>query len=118
MSTDKNTAVTVVSGASNGIGRAIAEALLAQQIPVVNLDYQLPTWSHPLLTSYQADLTREDSTRQAAQDIAARHNVTALVNNAGATRPGTIDTATSAQLDDVVGVLPSGAPPRVERTQL
>lgn len=104
MSLDKNTAVTVVSGASNGIGRAIAEALLAQQIPVVNLDYVLPTWQHPLLTSYQADLTREDSTRQAAQDIAARHNVTALVNNAGATRPGTIDTATTAQLDDVVGL--------------
>ena len=104
MSIDKNTAVTVVTGASNGIGRAIAEAVLAQQIPVVNLDYVLPTWQHPLLTSYQADLTREDSTRQAALDIAARHNVTALVNNAGATRPGTIDTATAAQLDDVVGL--------------
>ena len=101
---DSNTPVTVVSGASNGIGRAIAEALLEEGRAVVNLDYALPDWSHPLLQSFQADLTNEAATRQAAQDIAARFNVTALVNNAGATRPGTIDTATTGQLDDVVGL--------------
>ena len=104
MSMDSNTPVTVVSGASNGIGRAIAEALLGQGRAVVNLDYAPPDWSHPLLQSFQADLTNEAATRQAAQDIAARFNVTALVNNAGATRPGTIDTATTGQLDDVVGL--------------
>ena len=98
------TPVTVVTGASNGIGRAIAEAVLAQGHAVVNLDYVLPTWSHPLLTSYQGDLTDEASTRERAAEIAAKHQVTALVNNAGATRPGTIDTATTQQLDDVVGL--------------
>lgn len=104
MNIEKTTPVTVVTGASNGIGRAIAEMLLAQGRRVVNLDYALPDWSHPLLTSLQADLTSEAAARQAGQDIAARFNVTALVNNAGATRPGTIDTATTAQLDDVVGL--------------
>lgn len=98
------TPVTVITGASNGIGRAIAEAVLAQGHAVVNLDYVLPSWSHPQLTSYQGDLTDEASTRERATEIAAIHNVTALVNNAGATRPGTIDTATTAQLDDVVGL--------------
>lgn len=101
---DTRTPVTVITGASNGIGRAIAEAVLAQGRAVVNLDYVLPTWSHPLLTSYQGDLTDEASTRERAAEMAAQHNVTALVNNAGATRPGTIDTATTQQLDDVVGL--------------
>lgn len=104
MSIGKNEPVTVVSGASNGIGRAVAEALLDAGRAVVNVDHALPAWDHPRLQSFQADLTHEAATRQVARDIADRFNVTALVNNAGATRPGTIDTATTGQLDDVVGL--------------
>lgn len=96
--------VTLVTGGSAGIGRAVCEALLAQGGSVVNLDYAKPDWSHPKLASFQADLTQEAATREAAQRITSAYRVTALVNNAGATRPGTIETQTLADLDYVVAL--------------
>lgn len=96
--------VTLVTGASAGIGRAIAEGLLAQGQHVVNIDYNAPNWSHPNLVSFQADLTDAAKTQAVAAQVAAQFNVTALVNNAGATRPGTIDKASLADLDYVVSL--------------
>jgi len=95
---------TLVTGGSSGIGRAICEALLVQGRPVVNLDYRLPDWSHPGLASFQVDLSSEADTRARAEQVTREFAVTALVNNAGATRPGTIDTATVADLDYVVAL--------------
>jgi NAD(P)-dependent dehydrogenase (short-subunit alcohol dehydrogenase family) len=92
---------TLVTGGSAGIGRAICEMLLAQGRRVVNLDYRQPDWSHPQLVTFQADLTNASTTREVAAEIAQAFDVVALVNNAGATRPGTIDTQT---VDDLAYV--------------
>lgn len=95
---------TLVTGASSGIGRAIAQMLLEQGRTVVNLDHQRPDWSHPNLHSLQGDLTSEADTRERGAQIARDFDVTALVNNAGATRPGTVDTQTVADLDYVMAL--------------
>lgn len=94
----------VLTGASNGIGQAIASALLAQGRPVVNLDAVEPDWKHPLLTSYQVDLSQEAAVAECAARIAREFDVTGLVNNAGTTRPGTIHSQTAADLDFIVGL--------------
>ncbi len=89
---------TLVTGGSAGIGRAICESLLAQGRTVVNLDYQRPAWAHERLVSFQADLSSEAQTQERAAEISRAFDITALVNNAGATRPGSVDTQTAADL--------------------
>jgi 3-oxoacyl-[acyl-carrier protein] reductase len=95
---------TLVTGGSTGIGRAIADMLLAKGRHVVNIDHRLPDWSHPRLHSFQADLTQAAATRDAGEQVAREFDITALVNNAGATRPGTIDTQTVDDLDYVMAL--------------
>jgi 3-oxoacyl-[acyl-carrier protein] reductase len=89
---------TAITGASSGIGRAIAEMLLAQGRHVINIDYRRPDWSHAHLHSFEADLTQAAATREVGARAAGEFDVTALVNNAGATRPGTIETQTAEDL--------------------
>ncbi|KAG1180830.1 hypothetical protein G6F35_016094 [Rhizopus arrhizus] len=91
----------LVTGGSAGIGAAIIRMLLEAGHKVVNIDYRLPENPPAGLVSYQADLTDEARTKEVAGEVTAAYNIVGLVNNAGATRPGTADTATLADLDYV-----------------
>jgi 3-oxoacyl-[acyl-carrier protein] reductase len=98
MNTSYSNICCVVTGGSNGIGRAIVQDLAEKGATVINVDRELPDWSLDRVHHYQADLTNAHDTARVAHDISQRHQVTALVNNVGATRPGSVSGATAEDL--------------------
>ena len=74
----------MVTGASAGIGRAVAERLLAGGYEVISLDVQPSTLK---VKHIAVDLTDARATAEAAAEIARSHAVTTLIHNAGVIRP-------------------------------
>ena len=93
---ESNTAI--VTGASGGIGRAIAEAMLEAGHHVVSLDRRKPDWSHAKLEPVLVDLFDPKATADAAKDVAARHAVSHIVHNAGIIRPNLIEQVTAEDI--------------------
>jgi len=74
----------IVTGGSTGIGRAVAQRLLAAGHEVISLDVQPTTLD---VHHFTVDLTDAEATRQAAAEIARGYAVTTVIHNAGAIRP-------------------------------
>ena len=93
--------VAVVSGASSGIGRAIAQRLLDRGLTVVTLQRSAPQDTHPRLLHRAVDLADLAATRAIAVEVAAAFPVRYLVNNAGANCPALLEDATIEDLQYV-----------------
>jgi 3-oxoacyl-[acyl-carrier protein] reductase len=96
--------VAVVTGASAGIGEAIAQRLLDSGHTVIALQRKPPRLSHTRLIYMGADLSDTQQTTEIADEIAKQYGVRYLVNNAGANRPGPLETATPEDLDYVMAL--------------
>lgn len=84
----------VITGASSGIGEAVARMLLERGLTVVTLQRSAPRITHPNLHFRPLDLADLEATRAVAHRLAAEFPVRYLVNNAGANRPALLEDAT------------------------
>jgi NAD(P)-dependent dehydrogenase (short-subunit alcohol dehydrogenase family) len=94
----------VVTGASSGIGEAVARQLLDSGCTVITLQRRPPRFKHERLLFYAVDLADAGAARRVAGEIAAGHAVRYLVNNAGVNRPGTLEQTTVEDLDYAMAV--------------
>jgi NAD(P)-dependent dehydrogenase (short-subunit alcohol dehydrogenase family) len=97
----------IVTGASAGIGRAVAQRLLDAGYDVISLDVQ-PT-DLAGVHHVEVDLTDAAATAQAAADIARSHAVTTVVHNAGVIRPALLPEVKLEDLNALVNLHLSAA---------
>jgi len=94
----------LVTGASRGIGRAIATRLTEDGHAIVTLDRDPPAVLLPREDFIRVDLSDPAATAEALAEVVERHAPTRLVNNAGTVRPGSLAQASFDDLQAVVAL--------------
>lgn len=93
--------VTVITGASSGIGEALARRALDRGDTVIGLARGKPAWTHERFHPVEIDLLDCDATSQAAATIAARFPVSTIIHNAGLVWPNLVE---AVKPSDVAGL--------------
>jgi NAD(P)-dependent dehydrogenase (short-subunit alcohol dehydrogenase family) len=99
----------LVTGGSKGIGSDLAVKLADRGYRVLSLARGKPDWTHDRVEHHSVDLLDPQAVKQAAQELAAGHEITHIVNNAGLIWPNLVEEASP---EDIRGLaqLHLGAP--------
>lgn len=98
----------VVTGAAKGIGRAVAEAFAAGGDRVIGFDIDAAAMEGAGFEPVEADVGDVATLDRALREVAARHGVDVLVNNAGVTRRADILDLTEEDYDRITRVNQKG----------
>ncbi|WP_368912110.1 SDR family oxidoreductase [Taklimakanibacter deserti] len=93
--------MTLVTGASRGIGRAIAERLAREGHELINLSRSYPGKDFPGV-SYSVDLSDAKALGKVLEKLCAEHSVDNLVNNAAPGERAVLEKIAMAELDRMV----------------
>lgn len=95
--------ITLITGATRGIGRACAERLSAAGHAIVGIARSKPSGAFPG-EALTADLTDREATAEVLADITARHAVNGIVNNVGLVSHQPVEDYDLAAFDDEIQV--------------
>lgn len=99
------TTTALVTGASRGIGRAIAARLLAEGWKVINLDMTPPAAEPELGDIWHAvDLSDVSATKQVLREVLSDGPVSALINNAAIGHMSALEDTGVADFDESVAI--------------
>ena len=96
-----NYKTTLITGGNSGIGAQITKNLLVKGEKVISLGLAIPNWTHENLTSYEADLTDKDQTKNIANIISSEHEVDNIIHNAGMIKPNLLPDVEETDLDQL-----------------
>lgn len=91
----------VITGGGQGVGRGIAQKLVARGLEVVVLDLTAPDWTHPFLTIVEGDASDPAAAARAGDIAESKSPLVGWVNNAASFRDAYLHLDPEAVLESI-----------------